>query len=299
MEDVAQVAGVDALGLINLIVAAARNATTHRHNCEHLAAHVRMVGNLLEKLKSTDLRTFPATGEPLDLLEEALRKALDLVESCREKSYLYMLAMGWSVVYQFRRVQNQIDRYLKLVPLISLVHEYRMQEYPELEFHEALQEEKEKLHVELHRSIVKNDPKECQVIEHLIEVTENVVNVPTGKKLSLDVLTYSGSGYGTTTKSSDGANDLKPKNQVKSEWQTDLFDCCSLKACIYPCGIFSRIAHVSSKGNTLGGACDDFLTHLMCCCCAMVQEWRELEMRGFEGYPGRNMIPPPYQYMKP
>ncbi|GMP23493.1 hypothetical protein CsSME_00001069 [Camellia sinensis var. sinensis] len=127
MEDVAQVAGVDALGLINLIVAAARNATTHRHNCEHLAAHVRMVGNLLEKLKSTDLRTFPATGEPLDLLEEALRKALDLVESCREKSYLYMLAMGWSVVYQFRRVQNQIDRYLKLVPLISLVHEYRMQ----------------------------------------------------------------------------------------------------------------------------------------------------------------------------
>ncbi|CAL5322731.1 unnamed protein product [Camellia sinensis] len=387
MEDVAQVAGVDALGLINLIVAAARNATTHRHNCEHLAAHVRMVGNLLEKLKSTDLRTFPATGEPLDLLEEALRKALDLVESCREKSYLYMLAMGWSVVYQFRRVQNQIDRYLKLVPLISLVHEYRMQNlkdsleaieedhreytldeddmeaqgvilkkdftkkdanilenslsrrYPELEFHEALQEEKEKLHVELHRSIVKNDPKQCQVIEHLIEVTENVVNVPTGKKLSLDVLTYSGSGYGTTTKSSDGANDLKPKNQVKSEWQTDLFDCCSepclsLKACIYPCGIFSRIAHVSSKGNTSreracndlmayslccccccytccvrrklrklfnieGGACDDFLTHLMCCCCAMVQEWRELEMRGFEGYPGRNMIPPPYQYMKP
>ncbi|KAI8021164.1 hypothetical protein LOK49_LG03G01150 [Camellia lanceoleosa] len=38
-----------------------------------------------------------------------------------------MLTMGWSVVYQFCRVQNQIDRYLKFVPLISLVHEYRMQ----------------------------------------------------------------------------------------------------------------------------------------------------------------------------
>jgi hypothetical protein len=63
----------------------------------------------------------------LDCLEEALRKALDLVESCKEKSYLYMLAMGWSVVYQFRQVHDEIDRYLRLVPLISLVHEFRMQ----------------------------------------------------------------------------------------------------------------------------------------------------------------------------
>ena len=66
--------------------------------------------------------------------------------------------------------------------------------YPELEFHEALQEEKEKLQVELHRSQIKNDPKECQVIEHLIELTQNVVNLPTGKKLSLDVQTCAGSG---------------------------------------------------------------------------------------------------------
>ena len=127
MASIAQVAGVDAVGLINLIAAASRNAATHRKNCEQLAGHVRMIGNLLEKLQSTALRSFPATGEPLDLLEEALRKALDLVESCREKSCLYMLAVGWSVVYQFRQVQNEIDRYLKLVPLISLVHEYRMQ----------------------------------------------------------------------------------------------------------------------------------------------------------------------------
>lgn len=127
MASIAQAAGVDAVGLINLTVAAARNATTHRRNCDRLASHVRMIGNLLEKLKPTGLRSFPATGEPLDLLEEALGKALELVESCREKSYLYMLAMGWSVVYRFRLVQNEIDRFLKLVPLISLVHEYRMQ----------------------------------------------------------------------------------------------------------------------------------------------------------------------------
>lgn len=28
-----------------------------------------------------------------------------------------------------------------------------------------------------------------------------------------------------------------------------------------------------------GGFVDDFLSHLMCCCCALVQEWREVEIR--------------------
>ena len=41
-----------------------------------------------------------------------------------------------------------------------------------------LQEEKEKLQIELHRSQVDNDPKQRLVTEHLIEVTESVVNVP-------------------------------------------------------------------------------------------------------------------------
>lgn len=127
MASVAQVMGVDALSLVGMIVTAARNATTHRRNCEQMAEHVKIIGNLLEKLKSTELRNFPATGEPLDRLEEALGRALELVESCRDKSYLYLLAMGWSVVYQFRQVQTDIDRYLKLLPLISLVHEYRIQ----------------------------------------------------------------------------------------------------------------------------------------------------------------------------
>lgn len=64
--------------------------------------------------------------------------------------------------------------------------------YPDLRFHEALREEKEKLHIELQRSQVENDPKQCLVIEHLIEVTESVVNVP-GEKL-VDAHAYVGSG---------------------------------------------------------------------------------------------------------
>lgn len=365
----------DALGLINLITTAAQNATTHKNNCKQLADHVRMIGNLLEKLKSTDLMKLPATAEPLTLLEEALKKALDLVESCRDKSYLYMLSMGWNVIYHFRQVQNEIDRYLKLVPLISLVHEFRLQtvkesleaieedhreytldeedvetqnvilkpdrskkdanvlekslsrRYPDLQFHEALQEEKEKLQHELRRLRENNDPKQCRVIEHLIDVTQNVVNAPVEKNLQPY---YIGPGLVSTkfTTELDG-----------SQWQTDLFDCCSepflsVKACIYPCGTFSTIANAVSRGKITreealnnmmvyslfcgcccytccvrgklrqlfgieGNSCDDCLTHLMCYYCAMVQEWRELELRDVEGCRGRKDIPPPYQFMKP
>lgn len=119
--------GVDALSLANMIISSAGNAMTHRKNCEQLAEHLRLVGNLLEQLRSTDLMNLPDTKEPLDGLEEALRKALELVESCREKSCLYMLAKGWNAVYQFRQVQTEIDRHIRLVPLISLVHEFQMQ----------------------------------------------------------------------------------------------------------------------------------------------------------------------------
>lgn len=65
--------------------------------------------------------------------------------------------------------------------------------YPDLRFQEALQEEKEKLHIELQISQVNNDPEQCSVIEHLIEVTEHVVNVP-GNKLIVNAQTYT-SGY--------------------------------------------------------------------------------------------------------
>ncbi|XP_007008883.2 PREDICTED: protein MID1-COMPLEMENTING ACTIVITY 1 [Theobroma cacao] len=382
--------GLNSLGLTTLILSSARNASMHRNNCEQLAEHVKLIGNLLEKLKSTNLVTLPAVKEPLDGLDEALKKALDLVESCRDKSCLYMLALGWSIVYQFRRVQAETDRYLQLVPLISLVHEFQMQNleeclqaieqdqreysldeedveaqrvilkpdrtkkdanilekslsrrYPDLRFQEALQEEKEKLHVELQRSRTIDDSKQSRVIEHLIDVTENVVNVLPGKevhKLLVNEPAYVLAGYMTNEKPGGRELGLKTEERCQSEWQVDLFDCCSepclsLKTCFYPCGVFSSITNVVSKGKTSreqaisdlmayslicgcrcysccirkklrelfnikGGSGDDYLTHLICCCCAMVQEWRELEARGFEGCEGREIIPPPYQYMKP
>lgn len=124
---VAQVAGVDALRIISMIAKSARNAKMHKRNCTQMAEHVKMIGKLLERLKTTELSQYPATREPLEQLEEALGRALALVESCRDRSYLYLLAMGWSVVYQFRQAQAEIDRYLKILPLISLLDGYRIQ----------------------------------------------------------------------------------------------------------------------------------------------------------------------------
>ncbi|KAB1217658.1 Protein MID1-COMPLEMENTING ACTIVITY 1 [Morella rubra] len=335
--------GVDALGLANMIVSSARNAKTHRNNCEQLAEHVRLIGNLLEKLKSTDLMKLPATKEPLDGLEDALRKALELVESCRERSCLYMLATGWNVVYQFRQVQAEIDRYLRLVPLISLVHEFRMQNlkerlqaieedqkeytleeedmeaqnvilkpdrtkkdanilqnslsrrYPELEFDEALQQEKEKLNVELLRSRTNNDPDQCRVIEHLIDVTESVVNVLPSKKIQkllVNEPTYVISGYVNNAKSTFEVTGLKPGDPSQSEWQTDLFDCCgepclSLKTCVYPCGTFSWIANKVSKGQIpRERATNDLMAYSLfgsCCCYTSCVRKKQRELFNIEG----------------
>ncbi|WJX36989.1 hypothetical protein P8452_24810 [Trifolium repens] len=44
-----------------------------------------------------------------------------------------------------------------------------------------------------------------------------------------------------------------------------------------------------------GGFVDDFLSHLTCCCCALVQEWREVEIRRVSGSEKTKTSPPPSQ----
>ncbi|KAE8695679.1 putative glutaredoxin-1, grx1 [Hibiscus syriacus] len=201
--------GLSSLGMTTLIISAAKNASMHRNNCHHLAHHVNLTAKLLEKLRSTDMVTLSAIKEPLDGLDQALNQALQLVESCRDKSFLCMLATRWAIVHQLRHVQAEIDRYLKLLPLITLVHQCRIQNLeeglqaieqdergyavdeedveaqnnPQLGCKEALQEEKVKLHAELQKSRTADDSKQCRVIEHLIDVTKNVINVLPGNNV--------------------------------------------------------------------------------------------------------------------
>ncbi|CAH9088331.1 unnamed protein product [Cuscuta epithymum] len=129
---VAQLSGIDGLKLIGMIVKAASTAKMHKKNCRQFAQHLKLIGNLLEQLKLSELKKYPGTSEPLELFEDALRRAFILVNSCQERSYLYLLAMGWNIVYQFRRAQNEIDRYLKIIPLITLVDNARVRERLEI-----------------------------------------------------------------------------------------------------------------------------------------------------------------------
>jgi hypothetical protein len=123
--NVGQLVGVNAVQLIAMVVKAANNARMHKKNCKSFAQHLKLISNLLEQLNLTDLKQRPECREPLEHLEHALRKAVVLVESCRDKSYLYLVAMGWVYVTKFRDYQDEIDRYLRLIPLISLVDNTR------------------------------------------------------------------------------------------------------------------------------------------------------------------------------
>ncbi|KAJ7953161.1 Protein MID1-COMPLEMENTING ACTIVITY 1 [Quillaja saponaria] len=125
---VAQLTGLDAVKLIGMIGKAASTARMHKKNCKQFALHLKLIGNLLEQLKISELKRYPETREPLEQLEEALRRSYILVNSCQDRSYLYLLAMGWNIVYQFRKAQNEIDRYLRLVPLITLVDNARVRD---------------------------------------------------------------------------------------------------------------------------------------------------------------------------
>nr|XP_043607805.1 protein MID1-COMPLEMENTING ACTIVITY 1 isoform X2 [Erigeron canadensis] len=402
--NVAQLTGLDAVKLIGLIVKAASTARMHKKNCKEFALHLKLIGNLLQTLRISELKKYPETREPLEQLEEALRRSYILVNSCQDRSYLYLLAMGWNIVYQFRRAQNEIDRYLKIIPLISLVDNARVRErleyierdqreytlddedrkvqtvimnpnpshtdtvvlkkslscsYPNLPFKEVIQKENEKLHLELQRSQSNLDVGECEVIQHLIEVTQVVASKSQHEQDSSKKASKKTESHYTDDSTNEEVQYEKEHSTSRStamvlyeeqdlpstktsyghgEWHSDLLGCCSepkmcLKTFFFPCGTFSKIATVATNRhmtsgeacnelmayslilscccytccirrklrktfNITGGWCDDFLSHVMCCCCALVQELREVEMRGIHGPEKTKISPPTTQWME-
>lgn len=118
---IAQLAGVDAYGLIMMIVEAARTVKTNRETCQLLARRVKMIGDLLEQLQSTQLMQHPETRNPVEQLEETLRRTYMLITSCQDNSYLHSCFMGGKQADQLREVQNEITFYLQLFPLVGFV----------------------------------------------------------------------------------------------------------------------------------------------------------------------------------
>ncbi|KAK1386768.1 Protein MID1-COMPLEMENTING ACTIVITY 1 [Heracleum sosnowskyi] len=358
--NVAQLTGLDAVALIGLIAKAANTARMHRKNCKQFALHLKLIGNLLEQLKISELKKYPETREPLELLEDALRRSYVLVKSCQDRSFFYLLAMGWNIVYQFRRAQSEIDQYLKIIPLITLVDNARIRErmevinmdrceytfdeddrkvqdilkrepskhdtvvlkktlscsYPDLPFKEAIQKENEKLQLELRRSQAHLDVSQCEVIQHLINVTQAVaVNSSPEKSLAVkdpskpdysvissaknqDDFTYAKKAEThltsrNTSSFSSGHDVLSTRDlQNTEEWHSDLLGCCSkpslcFKTFFFPCGTFSRIASVANgKYMSPAEACNQMMTYtlvLSCCCytCCIRRKLRQmLNIRG-------------------
>ncbi|KAF7129599.1 hypothetical protein RHSIM_Rhsim10G0208400 [Rhododendron simsii] len=342
--NIAQLTGLDACRLIGMIVKAASTARMHKKNCRQFAQHLKLIGNLLEQLRISELKKYPETREPLEQLEDALRRSYILVNSCQDRSYLYLLAMGWNIVYQFRRAQNEIDRYLKIVPLITLVDNARVRErleyieqdqreytlddedrrvqdvilkpdpdatvlkktlscsYPNLPFNEAIQKENEKLQIELQRSQACMDVGQCEVIQHLLDVTESVAatslspknSPPTYSKVAehsySDLNSDKENAYDESyTKKSGTKSTSRNTSSVSSgqdllstrgskwadEWHSDLLGCCSepllcIKTCFCPCGTLSKIASVATNRHISSGeACNDLMAYslvLSCCC---------------------------------
>ncbi|KAL0928259.1 hypothetical protein M5K25_000132 [Dendrobium thyrsiflorum] len=171
--------------------------------------------------------------------------------------------------------------------------------YPNLRFDEALQEENEKLQLELQRSQSSMDIGQCEVIQHLLEVTEAVAsslnekcahhnNLKKEENNHLDAsddlgYPYDGSyQYESSAVSrsistvSSGHDLISRKGSHKDEkWHSDLLGCCSepylcFKTCLYPCGTFSRIASAAKNRHiTAADACNDLMAYslILSCCC--------------------------------
>ncbi|XP_042373045.1 probable serine/threonine-protein kinase PBL1 isoform X3 [Zingiber officinale] len=119
--NIAQLVGLDAVRLIALIVKAAANARMHKTKCKALSGYVQMICDLIEPFNLSDLNDSPATSAPLKRLEDELKRAYLLVKSCQDRSFPYLFIMGWKIERRFRTAEEEIDRYLKLIPVINQV----------------------------------------------------------------------------------------------------------------------------------------------------------------------------------
>ncbi|CAN6220287.1 unnamed protein product [Urochloa humidicola] len=121
--NVAQLVGVDALGLVSMVIQAALAARRHRDACRRLAQHVEIVGGLLRELELTELMRCDATRRPLEQLSSALRRCYALATACQDcrGGYLGRLFWGTRIADELRGAEQEIDMFIRLVPLIALV----------------------------------------------------------------------------------------------------------------------------------------------------------------------------------
>ncbi|XP_078442927.1 protein MID1-COMPLEMENTING ACTIVITY 1-like [Wolffia australiana] len=304
---VGQLVGIDALGLIGMIVEAANTARMHKTNCRQFAQHLKLIGNLLEQLKVSELRKYQEIIEPLEQLEDALRRSFVLVNSCQDRSYLYRLAMGRNMASQFRKAQTEIDQYLMLIPLITLVDNARIKE--RLEWIErdqreyTLDDEDRKLQ----ETQLNKDPSGEAAMVLKKSIGSSYPNLPLDKALKKEVeklrselqkskdarhrkvirrLTEVTEAVARSLKERDPGSQMKitkAQNSSTAVLPRPLTDgrngATGMRTFLGPCGTFAKISSVAKNEKT--SACNELIAYSMilsCCCntCCVRRKLRNL-----------------------
>ncbi|WOL07336.1 protein MID1-COMPLEMENTING ACTIVITY 1-like isoform X3 [Canna indica] len=130
MANVAQLVGTDPISLVNAVITNVSDARTHRKVCKRFVMQLEVIRNLLELLNMSELNNYPwRLRRPLAQLEGTLQRSFDLVNSCKNHNYLYLLLLGRSIARQFKRAQSEIEMHLiSIIPLIILMDNQRLRE---------------------------------------------------------------------------------------------------------------------------------------------------------------------------
>lgn len=113
--DVAQLASVDAYGLIKMITQRVEKVRRNKYDCQQLAQHVGTIEGLLQQVHTQNR----AVDGLLKNLEATLREACLLVSSCQASSYLRRFFRSGRHAEQFQRIKHRIDFYIQIFPVIS------------------------------------------------------------------------------------------------------------------------------------------------------------------------------------
>ncbi|CAM0150366.1 unnamed protein product [Urochloa decumbens] len=123
---VAQLVGVDAVGLVSMIVQAVQTVERNKKRCWQLVHQVMIIGGLLPLLQESEMMGHPEIRKPLEGLEDTLRQTYMLVTSCQHGNIVRRLLTAGSQAQKFRDIRNRIDLYLRIYPLISHIDTRRL-----------------------------------------------------------------------------------------------------------------------------------------------------------------------------
>lgn len=122
---IAQLSGLDAFGLTSMIMQAMSTVRRNKKACKQLEQRVQMIADLLQSMQGSEMMQRPETRRPLDGLEDTLRSAYILVTSCQNSRFIYFF-FGEKLANKFSEVQNSIDFYLQLFPVLSHIDTSRL-----------------------------------------------------------------------------------------------------------------------------------------------------------------------------